>query len=181
MARPPARQEGIILVMALMFLALMTATAAVGPAAAGLELMRAGALDAWSRADAAAMAGLTTVFATGELTSTSPGIIASDAMPSAQYSVRSEFLGFRTASADETAAGLVEWHFALTAAGTAGRDARVVQALQLYVLAPEPPDRSACLSDGCAVPPICVGVSPCDPELRSPPVQVGWHLPGDAS
>lgn len=171
-----SRQNGIILAMALMFLALIAATAAVGPAVAGLELLRAGALDAWSRADAAALTGLATALAEGDLTSTSPRVIATDLTPSAGYSVRSEFLGFRTASADEAAAGLLEWHFTLTAAGTAGRGARVVQALHVYVLAPEPPDRSACMSDGCAVPPICADASACDPALNSPPVPVGWHV-----
>lgn len=179
-AQPGSRQEGIILAMALMFLALMTATAAVAPAAAGLELQRAGALDAWSRADAAAANGLATTLAQGDLTETSPGIIAGVTTPTAEYSVRREFLGFRAGSADETIVGLVEWHFALTAIGTAGRGARVVQALHVYVLAPEPADRGACLSDGCAVPPICVDVSLCEPALRPAPVSVGWHLPADS-
>lgn len=177
----PSRQAGVVLAMALMFLALMTATATVGPAVANLELLRAGALEAWSRADAAATTGIDTALGEADLASTTPDIVASGTLAAARYSVRREFLGFRTATAGLTESGLVEWHFLLTSTGTADRGARTVQALEIAVLAPEPPDRDDCLSTGCPVPPICVDASPCDPGLRSPPAPVGWYMPSDAS
>jgi hypothetical protein len=176
-----SRQAGVILAMALMFLALMTATAAVGPAAASLELVRAGALDAWSRADGAAGTGLQTAIEEATVTSTAPAIVLNGPLPAAQYSVRSEFLGFRSASAEATAAGLVEWHFLLTSIGTAGRGARVVQGLQVAILAPEPADRDDCLAAGCPVPPMCLDAPACETELRSAPLPVGWHLVEDPS
>lgn len=176
---PLARQRGVVLAMALMFLALLTATAAVAPAVANLELSRAGALDAWSRANAAASAGLADALATGDLATTIPGVIVAGGSPGAGYTVTGEFLGFRAGSGESSAAGLVEWHFRMTAVGMAGRGAQAVQALDVVLLAPEPPDRDACIADGCPVPPICPGAPPCEPDLRYPPAPVGWHLPED--
>ena len=177
----PFRQDGFVLAMALMFLALMIATAAVGPAAAGLELLRAGAIDARSRADAAATSGLHTALRQGEIETTSPGIVATEVSPSARSTVRSVFLGFRHGSPEQTAAGLVQWHFLLTATGTSGRDTRATQAMQVSILAPEPADRETCIESGCPVPPVCPDATPCGTTLRSPPVPVAWHLPADPS
>lgn len=177
----PFRQDGFVLAMALMFLALMIATAAVGPAVAGLELLRAGAIDARSRASAAATSGLQTALRQGEMATTSPGVVTTEVLPSARSTVHSVFLGFRAGSPEQTAAGLVQWHFLLTATGTSGRDTRETQAMQVSIVAPEPADRDTCVESGCPVPPICPGATPCGTPLRSPPVPVAWHVPADPS
>lgn len=179
--RVPVRQDGVILAMALMFLALLTATAAVGPGVAALELLRASSMDAWSRADAAATAGLEIALAQGELISTSPAVVVRGTLATAEYTVDSEFLGFRSATPAQPPGNLVEWHFLLTASGTAGRGARSLQALQVFILAPEPEDRDRCESAGCAVPRICAEALPCETGLRASPVPVGWHLPSEGS
>jgi hypothetical protein len=170
------RQRGLILGMALVFLMLLTLSAAMSPRLAALDLGRASAVDAWSRADAAAATGLARAVENGGLLSTAAGTVARGRVGDADYVVEREFLGHFT----EALAGdenLTEWHFLLTAAGTADRGARVVHAQHLMVLAPAPPDPGACLDRGCSVPPICSGAAPCDAGLHAVPFTVGWHMP----
>jgi hypothetical protein len=154
----------------------MTLSAATTPRLAALDLGRASAVDAWSRADAAAAAGLAWAVENGGLDSTSAGTVASGRVGDADFVVEREFLGHFTDAPDGDG-NLTEWHFLLTAAGTADRSARVVHARHLMVLAPAPADPGACLAPGCSVPPICSGSAPCDAGLHAAPFTVGWHMP----
>jgi hypothetical protein len=162
--------------MALVFLMLLTLSAAMSPRLAALDLGRASAVDAWSRADAAAATGLARAVENGGLHFTAAGTVASGRVGDADYVVEREFLGHFTDALDGDE-NLTEWHFLLIASGTADRGARVVHAQHLMVLAPAAPDPGACLDPGCSVPPICSGAAPCDAGLHAVPFTVGWHLP----
>ena len=171
-----ARQRGMILCMALVFLMLLTLSAATAPRLASLDLSRASAVDAWSRADAAAAAGLAVAADGGGLRSTAPGTVASGRAGDADYVVEREFLGHISHESDD-GGNLTEWHFLLTASGTADRGARVVHARHLMILAPAATDPGACLDPGCNVPPICSGTASCDAGLHAVPFTMGWHMP----
>ena len=175
------RQDGFVMAMALMFLALVAATAAIGPRLAGLELIRASAADAWSRADAAAAAGLAVAVAveSGSLASTAPGTVAAGALSGADYTVRREFLGHVSPTGGPPT-DLLEWHFLLSSVGSADRGARAIHARHVFVLAPAPVDPDACEDPGCPVPGICAEAAGCETGLYAAPVTVAWHLPEDA-
>lgn len=174
----PNRQRGMIMAMALIFLMLLTLGATTAPRLASLDLSRASAVDAWSRADAAAAAGLALAAEGGGLQSTAPATVASGRVGDADYVVEREFLGLVSNDSD-SGGSLTEWHFLLTASGTADRGASVVHAQHLLVLAPPPTDPAACLDPGCSVPPICPGGTACDQGLHAVPLAVGWHMPED--
>lgn len=170
------REDGAILVLALLFLALTSMTAAFAPRLATLELARSEAVDAFSRADQAAAAGLDLALSTTELVTTAPTTVLARDTLDGRVRVDAAFLGFR---APGDGAAQVEWHFRLTAVGTSGRGARSVHRRQVYVLAPPPTDPVICREPGCAVPPLCSVGAGCDADLRMPPVPVGWYLPDD--
>lgn len=174
-----SRQDGLILAMALMFLTLLSVTAAVAPRMATLDLARASAVDAWSRADAAAANGLVAALAQGGLASTVPGPIAAGTVSDASYAVHREFLGHRTIAPDGSDSTLLEWHFLLTSVGSADRGARSIHASHLLVLAPAPVDPDACTDPGCLVPPICIDLAPCETGVYAAPITVSWHVPED--
>lgn len=168
------RQQGAVLALALMFLALTATTAALAPRVAALELARSAAVDALSRSELAAATGLGLALETVDLLSTAPATLIDRDMGEASVNVDARFLGFRTPADGD----LLEWHFLLTATGRSARGARAIHRQQVFVLAPAAPDPAACLDPGCPVPPICDVAVGCATELRAPPVVAAWHLPG---
>jgi hypothetical protein len=172
------REDGAILVFALLLLALTSTTAAFAPRLATLELARSEAVDALSRADRAAATGLDLALGTSDLVTTAPTTLLTRDVLEGRVRVDAAFLGFRSRS---DGGELVEWHFSLTAVGTSGRGARSIHRQQVYVLAPPPTDPDGCRDPGCAVPPACSAGAGCEADLRMPAVPVGWHLPADAT
>lgn len=173
---PACRQRGLVMATALMFLVLLTLSAALAPRVAMLDLARASAVDAWSRSDAAAGAGLAAALRDGSLSSTVPGPVSSGNVPGAVYAVHRQFLGFRSpANGEETP--VLEWHFLLSSTGRSNRGARATHAAHLMVIAPAPADEATCLTQGCAVPPVCVDPPTCESGVSADPVVVAWHLP----
>lgn len=171
---PRRSEQGAILAFALLFLALTTTTAAFAPRLAALELARSAAVDALSRADAAAESGLVIVLTSVDILSTAAGVMLTRDDGESRVRVDIRFLGFRTPA--EGGGGLVEWHFELTAVGASDRGARSVHRRHVYVLAPPPADPGECHDPGCPVPPVCRAGFGCESDLRMPPEPVGWHL-----
>jgi hypothetical protein len=172
------REDGAILVFALLFLALTSTTAAFAPRLATLELARSEAVDALSRADQAAANGLDLALRRTDLVTTAPTTVLARDVLEGRVRVDAAFLGFRARS---DGGELVEWHFSLTAVGASGRGARSIHRRQVYVLAPPPTDPDRCRDPGCAVPPACSAGAGCEADLRMPAVPAGWHLPDDAT
>ena len=170
------RQRGVVLAMALMFLALLTVTAGLAPRIAALDLARSSAVDAWSRADMAAGAGIVTALAIGALESTIAGPVAGGAVPGADYTVERRFLGFVPDPRTDDESGLVQWHFLLSSTGRSTRAAEVTHVVHLVLAMPAPDNETACMDPGCDVPPVCAEPPACETTLLPVPVTIGWHL-----
>ena len=170
------RQRGVVLAMSLVFLALLTVTARLAPRIAALDLARSSAVDAWSRADMAARAGIVAALGAGALESTVAGAVASGAVPGAGYTVERRFLGFVPDPRTHDGSGLVQWHFLLSSTGSSTRAAEVVHVIHLVLAMPAPDNERACMDPGCDVPPVCADPPVCETTLMPVPVTVGWHL-----
>ncbi len=170
------RQRGVVLAMALVFLALLTVTAGLAPRIAALDLARSSAVDAWSRADMAARAGVVAALGAGALGSTVSGPVASGAVPSADYTVDRRFLGFVPDPRTDDESGLVQWHFLLSSTGRSTRAAEVTHVVHLVLAMPAPDNEAACMDPGCDVPPVCADPPICEMTLLPVPATIGWHL-----
>ncbi|MDH4029934.1 MAG: hypothetical protein OEU49_03690 [Chromatiales bacterium] len=173
----PGGQRGFILVLALVFLSLITLSATMAPRFAALEIGRAEAMTMRSVAGTAASMALTSVLQGTDIISTVPTVLLHKTTADSSSLVRSRFLGIRLSARGDPSAGLVEWHFLLTAEADAGRGAHVTHRQQIFILAPAPVDPAECSASGCPVPPVCGESDGCVPDLRAPAQPVSWHLP----
>ena len=173
----PGDQRGFILVLALIFLTLITLSATMAPRFAALEIGRAEAMTMRSAAETAASMALTRVLQGTDIISTVPTVLLHKTTTDSSSTVRSYFLGFRSPARGDPSSSLVEWHFLLNADAEAGRGAHVSYRQQIFILAPTPVAPTECSASGCPVPPICGAPDGCVPELRAPAQPVSWHLP----
>lgn len=179
--RPPRyRERGVVLAMALVFLTLLTVTAGLAPRVATLDLARSSAVDAWSRADMAARAGIVAALGAAALESTVAGPVAEGSIPGADYMVERRFLGFVPVTQANSDSGLVQWHFLLASTGRSTRAAEVTHAVHFSLTMPAPENQANCMDPGCDVPPVCADPPICEMTLLPTPVTAGWHLREDA-
>ncbi|MGI9265362.1 MAG: PilX N-terminal domain-containing pilus assembly protein [Gammaproteobacteria bacterium] len=176
----PREQSGAILALGLVLLLIVSTLATSGMSNATLEMVKSDSSVVTDDAFFAAESGIANALANGDFSNTRgsnlPRLLLQGGS-SAQANIR--YLGLIFPDPADPLTGLAAWHFVIESTSRSARGARARHVLQVRVVAPPPPDESACLVAGCDLPPICPPLpDDCARPLRAEPRGVSWHVMG---